>query len=56
MTKKRIQPRVDIKIVRLAKSKAALQGLHLESVIEQLLTRWVTGRISLDQSGQEGER
>jgi len=56
ITKKRIQPRVDIKIVRLAKSKAALQGLHLESVIEQLLAGWVAGRISLDQSNQEGRR
>ena len=53
ITKKRIQPRVDIKIVRLAKSKAALQELPLEYVIEQLLSGWVAGRISLDQSGRK---
>jgi hypothetical protein len=55
ITKKRIQPRVDIKIVRLAKSKAALQELSLEYVIEQLLTGWVAGRITLEQPNQEGK-
>ena len=55
ITKKRIQPRVDIKIVRLAKSKAALQELSLEYVIEQLLSGWVAGRITLEQSHQEGK-
>ena len=53
--RKRIQPRVDEKTVRLAKSKAALQGLNLEYVIERLLAGWVTGRITIEQPNQEGK-
>ena len=36
--KKRIQPRVDKDVLRLAKSKAAAQDITLEYAIEQLLT------------------
>ena len=45
----------ELGIDHLAKSKAALQELSLEYVIEQLLSGWVAGRITLEQSNQEGK-
>lgn len=54
--RKRIQPRVDTDIIRLAKSKAAHQELTLEYVIERLLAGWVNGKISLVEEKKTAER
>ncbi len=45
--KKRISPRVDRDVARLAKSKAVAQDITLEWAVEQLLRKWVAGEISL---------
>ncbi len=49
--KKRLTPRVDANIVRLAKSKAAIVEMPLEGVIEILLAAWVHGRLPEDIFG-----
>ena len=49
--KKRIQPRVDKDVLRLAKSKAAALDITLEYAIEQLLRAWVTGKVKLLDNG-----
>ena len=51
--KKRIQPRVDKDVLRLAKSKAAVQDITLEYAIEQLLKAWVTGKVKLLENNKK---
>ena len=51
--KKRIQPRVDKDVLRLAKSKAAAQDITLEYAIEQLLRAWVTGKVKLLENNKK---
>lgn len=48
----RLSPRVRRKVVRLAKSKAALQEMTLEWVVERLLEGWIAGRYALESSNK----
>ena len=44
----RIQPTIDRDVIRLAKSKCAAQEVTLSFAIEQLLRKWVAGKVSLN--------
>ena len=52
----RLSPRVRRKVVRLAKSKAALQEITLEWVVEQLLEGWIAGRYALESNNKREKR
>ena len=51
--KVRLSPRVSRDVVRLAKSKAAVQETTLEYIIEQLLKAWVTGKVKLLENNKK---
>ena len=46
-TKRKLSPRVDVDVARLAKSKAVAHEVHLEFVIERLLEKWINGEVTI---------
>lgn len=45
--------RIDEKIWRASKSKAALEGITMRELIERMLKAWVEGEINLPEKGED---
>ncbi len=45
--KVRMQPRISKEVHRLARSKAAMEDVTLEYVVERLLRLWVSGKVKI---------
>lgn len=54
--KTRLTLRVGEETKRLAKSKAAHQGVTLENVVDKLLLAWVAGKITVNGNDQKTEK
>ena len=53
--KRRLSVDIDDQVLRLAKSKAAIQGRTLTAIVDTLLRGWVNGTIKVETDGQGGK-
>lgn len=53
--KKRLSVDVDVQLMRLVKSKAALQGRTVTDIIDDLLRKWVNGRLVITSDDKAGK-